>query len=270
MPAPAAQGAAGAGILRHQVAATQARDSASDEGNQLFQRQIISGHPPSKIRRAKEEPSMPTCTPSRAPWAALVLAAAVAAGASAAPVRPRGGPNPELVPIEVTDGAGKLVFKLQLQGAEFHVTDGTGRKLGSIRKEGDRVKAFNPQMKAVGKLKQKEDGYKLYREPAAAGQPDVELVKFKLEDGRFKIKDAQDRVLADAKEAGGGAKATGAAGQRWTVKRKPDGVEVEDAAGKRLLRVKGKSSPEAALFCVLPGYDTLQKATVIAWSSRPD
>ena len=52
------------------------------------------------------------------------------------------------------------------------------------------------------------------------------------------------------------------------LKQKEDGVEVEDATGKRLVRIKGLKSSAAALFCAAPEYDMLQKAAVTAYCAR--
>ena len=52
------------------------------------------------------------------------------------------------------------------------------------------------------------------------------------------------------------------------VKPKEDGSEVEDAAGKRLIRLKGLDSPLAACFCAAPEYDLLQKAAVVAYLAK--
>lgn len=169
--------------------------------------------------------------------------------------------------VELNDGAGKLLFKLERSENGYTVDDDAGNKLASVKLESDRAKLKDADAKPTYKIKQKGTGFKLYREPAVQGGADVELFDFAMDGGELKIKDASDRFLYKGKPKENKLKVQGPTGQFYDVKSKPDGVEVEDSSGKRLIRLKGVSSPAAAVVCAAPEFDMLQKAVVVAYSA---
>ncbi|HTE17254.1 MAG TPA: hypothetical protein VK689_02605 [Armatimonadota bacterium] len=170
--------------------------------------------------------------------------------------------------IRAEDGAGKLLFELSPSAKGYDVSADGGRKLGTVKVEADRVKASDERGRPAFKVKQKEGGFKRYREPAGAGGADIELAHLRTDADGFKIKDAQGRELFQGKTKEAKTKVTGPGGASWKLKAKDDGLEVEDAAGKRLIRVKGLRSMPAAVFCAAPRYSPLQKATVAAYCAR--
>lgn len=170
--------------------------------------------------------------------------------------------------IKVENGAGAPLFALDPSPKGFHVEGAGGRKLGDVKVEADRVKVANASGQPAFKVKQKDAGFKLYREPAAPGGADVELAGYSPEADGFRVKDGSDREVYRGKAKEGKTKVSGPGGRIYVLKTKEDGMEVEDAAGKRLVRIKGVKSPAAALFCAAPEYDVLQKAAVTAYSAR--
>lgn len=189
---------------------------------------------------------------------ALPLLAALALPGSAAAQSGR---------IKLEDASGRVIVALTPEGAGYAVEDGTGKKLGRVKVENDRVKVADASGKPAFKVKQKEGGYKLYREPAVPGSADVELAAVWPEPNGLLIKDASDRELYKGKRDGGHMKVAGRGGVLWTVKEKPDGVEVE-AAGKRLVKLTGLRSAPAAVLCAAPTYGPLEKAAVLAYAAR--
>lgn len=169
--------------------------------------------------------------------------------------------------VELNDGAGQLVFKLERSGEGYTVDDADGKKLASVKLESDRAKLKDADAKPTYKIKQKGSGFKLYREPEVQGGADVELYDFSMDGGELKIKDPSDRFLYKGKPKEAKLKVENASGQFWDVKTKDDGIEVEDATGKRLIRLKGVSSPAAAVVCAAPEFDPLQKAVVVAYTA---
>jgi len=170
--------------------------------------------------------------------------------------------------VKVKNGAGATLFALAPSDKGFQVEADGGKKLGSVKVEADRVKVANAAGQPAFKVKQKGSGFKLYREPAQAGGSDIEIAEYSQEGAGFRVKDAGERELYRGKPEGGVLKVTGPNGQSFRIKRKADAVEVEDAGGKRLVRVEGLSAPAAAVFCAAPQFDTLQKAAVTAYSMR--
>jgi hypothetical protein len=177
--------------------------------------------------------------------------------------------------IRVEDGAGKLLFALDPSDKGFHVEAVGGQKIGSVKVEADRVKVADADDRPAFKVKRKEDGFKLYREPATAGGADVELADVRVAQGfspgrgsDFSIRSAAGQELYRGKPKEARTKVTGPGGRVFDVKPKENGAEVEDASGKRLIRLKGLTSPAAATFCAAPEYDLLQKAAVVAYLAK--
>lgn len=194
---------------------------------------------------------------------ALSLVGAAAFSTSAGRPAQAGGAT-----IQVENGAGAPLFTLDPSPKGFHVAGAGGRKLGDVKVESDRVKAANAAGQPAFKVKRKDAGFKLYREPAAPGGADTEIAGYSPEGGDFRVKDGSDREVYRGKQKDGKTKVSGPGGRTYVLKTKDDGMEVEDAAGKRLVRIKGLKSQAAALFCAAPEYDTLQKAAVVAYSAR--
>lgn len=203
------------------------------------------------------------------PLAGLALVGLLAAGGSGplapALAAPAAAPNAR---ITVEDAAGKVLFVLDPSGAGYKVEGAGGKKLGTVKVEADRVKLADDKLKPAYKVKQKEGGFKLYREPAQAGGADAELANLVLQGAEFVVKNPQDREVYKGRTTGASSKVNGAGGRQLVVKSKPDGLEVEDASGKRLVRIKGIKSIPAAVFIAGSEYDTLQKAAVTAFSAR--
>lgn len=168
--------------------------------------------------------------------------------------------------MEVSSGTGTLLFRLEKSDKGYSVQGPQG-KLASIKVESDRVKLADSGGKPRFKAKQKDGGFKLYREPETQGSADIEQANFRSGGGELQIKDGSDRELYKGKDKGGKFEVRGPGGKSYVLKSKPDGIEVEDPAGKRLARIKGLTSPGAALFCAAPEYDTLQKATAVAFTA---
>ena len=192
---------------------------------------------------------------------ASTAAPASSAASSRSPASPKGK-------IRAEDGAGKLLFELSPSAKGYDVTAAGGRRLGTVKVETDRVKASDERGQPAFKVTQKDRGFKLYREPAAPGGADVELAGLRAEAGDFRIKDARDQELFRGKAKESKTKVSAPGGQSWGVKVKDDGVEVEDATGKRVLRVKGLRSVPAAVFSAAPQYSPLQKAAVAVYCAR--
>jgi hypothetical protein len=170
--------------------------------------------------------------------------------------------------IEITDAGGAKVYELEPSDKGYQIEDPDGKKLGTIKVESDRVKVADASGKATYKIKQKASGFKLYREPAVSGGADVELAQYAPDGKGFRIKDASEKELYRGKDKDTKIEVSGPESRSYVVKSKPDGMEVEDPAGKRLLRVKGLDSAAAAIFNAAPEYDTLQKAAVTAYAAR--
>jgi len=170
--------------------------------------------------------------------------------------------------IRVEDGAGAVLFVLQPSEKGFRVKSGDGRKLGAIKVQEDRMKVSDAAGKPAYKLKLKGGGFKLYREPEQAGGTDVEVARFESGDAGFRIKDPEGRVLYQGETRGPKVKVSGPEGRQWVVKEKGDGVEVEDASGAGLARVKGLKSVPAGVFGAAAEFDLLQKALVAAYATR--
>lgn len=168
--------------------------------------------------------------------------------------------------MEVTSGTGELLFRLERSDKGYSV-EGPSGKLASVKVQEDRVKLADPGGTPLFKVKQKEGGFKLYREPAAKGGADIELANFWSGGGELQIKDGSDRQLYDGKDKGGKYEVKGPEGRTYVLKTRDDGLEVEDSSGKRLVRIKGLSSPAAGLFCAAPEYDPLQKACVVSFTA---
>lgn len=166
--------------------------------------------------------------------------------------------------ITAADAAGNPLFTLRGAGAAFAVQGAGNRALGNIKVEKDRVKLKNERGQPAFKVKRKEDRYKLYREPTAPGSADVETGALQVEAGEFKVLDASDRELYKGKTGGSAWKVRAAGGGTWNVQVSAVGVDVFDAAGKRLLRLTGSTSPGLAVFCAAREFDVLQKATMAA------
>ena len=207
-----------------------------------------------------------------------VLALLVLAGCqppAPSDIGPGGNPQSASAPaadantkIKVEDGNGAVLFVLDPSDKGYQVEDGNGRKLGSIKVEANRVKVSNEQGNPAYKIKQDDTGFKLYREPATKGQPDIELAQYRTDGQDFRIKSPQDQELYRGKAKGAKVKVETPGGQQLDVKEKEDGLEVEDASGKRLIRIKGLKSVAAAAFAAGNEYDTLQKAAVVAYAAR--
>ncbi len=210
---------------------------------------------------------------------ALVLCAALAGGCNrqsggappadtgsqATPGQPAGGGAGNRVSAE--DGSGKILFVLEPSDKGYRIVDGGGRQIGSVKVESDRMKVSDAGDRPAFKLKLKDEGFKLYREPATAGGADVELARYQGSGDRFRILDPQDRELYRGKIRDTSVKVDGPGGG-MTVAEKEDGVEVEDAAGNRLLRMRGLKSVPAAVFSASKEYDVLARAAVAAYGAR--
>jgi hypothetical protein len=197
----------------------------------------------------------------RLTWIGLAVIAGVAIGTST-PARSQGGI------LEVSDAAGATVLKLTPNDKGFSITGKGGAALGKAKVEPDRVKVADASGKPAYKVKDKDNGFKLYKEPATAGAADIEQAAYWWENDGFQVKDPNDREIIKGKGRGTGMKVRCADGRTFSFKPSGDGIEVDDAAGKKLLRVQGTQSAAAALFCALKEYDPLQKAAVLAHVSR--
>ncbi len=170
--------------------------------------------------------------------------------------------------LEVSDASGATVIKLTPNAKGFAISGKGGAALGKVKVEPDRVKVADAAGKASYKVKDKDGGFKLYREPASPGGADIEQAAFWWEADGFQVKDPNDREIIRGKGRGAGMKVRCADGRAFSFKPSGTGIEVDDAAGKKVVVVQGTQSPAAALFCALKEYEPLQKAAVLAHVSR--
>lgn len=193
-------------------------------------------------------------------WIGLALSGAIALGLVTRSTA-QGGV------LQVSDPSGP-VLKLTPSDKGFSIAGKGGVALGKVKVEPDRVKVADAAGKAAYKVKDKDGGFKLYKEPAASGGADVEQAAFWWEGDGFQVKDPSDREVIRGKGRGVGMKVRCADGRVFSFKTSGDGIEVDDAAGKKVVFVQGTQSPAAALFCALKEYEPLQKAAVLAHVSR--
>jgi uncharacterized protein YxjI len=170
--------------------------------------------------------------------------------------------------LTVSDATGATVLQLTPSDKGFLVSGKGGAGLGKVKVEPDRVKVADAAGKPAYKVKDKDGGFKLYKEPTTAGAADIEQAAFWWENDGFQVKDPNDREIIRGKGRGVALKVRCADGRAFSFKPAGNGIEVDDAAGKKLVSVQGTQSAAAALFCVLKEYDPLQKAAVLAHVSR--
>jgi len=168
--------------------------------------------------------------------------------------------------VRLEDSLGKLVLRIVPEGKGFRVESSAGKKLGSVKVDADRVKSKDDGGMPRYKIKSQPDGFKLYREPAIAGGADVEMAQWIVQPEGFRLKSPDGKVVFSGKNRETRVKVQNAAGKDiYALKGRPDGSEIEDAAGKRPFRLKPMASPASSLFAVIPGYDPLARATVLAY-----
>ena len=170
--------------------------------------------------------------------------------------------------VRLEDSLGKLVLRIVPEGKGFRVESSAGKKLGSVKVEADRVKSKDDGGKPRYKIKSQPDGFKLYQEPATAGGADVEMAQWIVQAECFRLKAPDGKIVFSGKNRETRVKVQNAAGKDvYALKGRPDGSEIEDPAGKRLFRLKPTATPASSLFAVIPGYDPLARATVLAYEA---
>lgn len=237
-----------------------------------------SARPPNLLAMALYTPSLirpPRSAVTGPALVVLALATAVLVGCS--PRVPGGavpggaGPvsKPSAAParISVEDGKGGVLFVLTPSTQGYSVSGAGGAGLGNVELGTDRALITASKGGSRYRVKRKETGFKLYRD-AGKGGADVEIAALKSKEGKFRIKDPKDRELYQGKVKDQKAKVSTPSGAGWVLKAKPDGAEVEDGSGRRLVRMQGLTSAPAAVFCAAPEFDPLQKAVVTAYCAR--